>query len=108
MGANVISYEGFLEAARNAQVYALRPYGIYYRGEVYWSQELPRKKGTLVRIAEDDSGPCLSLMVFTLDGVYLTCAWPVAWEENDHPVQHEIEAWLLTLSPEERAELEQP
>lgn len=106
MSANFISFEGFTEAGRNGQLYPLRSYGIYYRGEVYWDRELPRKKGTLVRFAEDPNGPCLTLLVFDLDGQFLCNAWPVSWEEDDHPAQHEIRAWLETLSPAERAEIE--
>ena len=99
-----LSFDAFTSASRDAQHYFVRPYGIYYRGEVFWDAKLPRRKGAVVRFFEDNSGPCRSLIVFSADGVYLCNAWPVSWVENDHEAQHEMEAWLLTLTDEERRE----
>lgn len=102
---SALGYDAFTSAAKTAAPYFVRPYGIYYRGEVYWNKKLPRKKGAVVRFFEDTSTPCLSLCVFDLDGNFLCSAWPVSWNENDHPVQHEISAWMETLSDNERKEL---
>ena len=99
---NALDFNSFTAAAENAIPYYIRPDGIYYRGEVYWDATLPRKKGTVVKFFEDESGPCLSLVVFDLDGNFITNAWPVSWEENDHPAQHEIAAWWETLSDSEK------
>lgn len=100
-----MDFDGFCAAAKNAQFYYVRPYGIYHRGEVYWAPKLPRKKGAVVRFFEDDSGPCRSLVVLDMDGNFLTSAWPVSWNENDHPAQHEAAAWWASLSEAERQAL---
>lgn len=101
---NALNFNSFTDAANNAAPYYIRPYGIYHRGEVYWHAALPRKKGTVVKFFEDHTGPCMSLVVFDLDGNFITNAYPVSWEENDHPVQHEMTAWWETLTEDERAQ----
>lgn len=105
MSAITMSFKGFTEAAKNAPLYYVRPYGIYHNGEAYWDKELPRKKGSVVRYFEDTSGPCMSLCVFSLDGVFLCNAWPISWNENDHPVQHEMAAEWLLMSDEEKRQI---
>jgi hypothetical protein len=100
-----LGFSSFTAAAENATPYYIRPYGIYYRGEVYWAAALPRKTGTVVKFFEDNSGPCLSLVVFDLDGNFIANAWPVSWAENDHPAQHALSAWWETLSEDEREEM---
>lgn len=102
---SALGFSAFKEAASKATHYYIRPYGIYYRGEVYWDARLPRRKGTVVKFFEDPSGPCLSLVVLDLDGNFIASAWPVSWVENDHPAQHELAAWWETLSDEERKEM---
>lgn len=102
MSALNLGFSAFTEAAKKAPLYYVRPYGIYHKGEAYWSKELPRKKGSVVRYFEDTSGPCLSLCVFDLDGRFLCNAWPISWEENDHPAQHEMAAEWALLSDEEK------
>lgn len=59
----------------------------------------------MVRYFKDESGPVDTLCVFDLDGNFLASAWPVSWEENDHPVQKELAAKWEAMSPEARAEL---
>lgn len=102
---NALSFDGFNAAKENAIVTFIRPYGLYHRGEVYWDADLPRKRGTVVRYFEDNCGPCTSLVVLDLDGNFITSAWPVSWNENDHPAQHELAAWWETLSQKERDEI---
>jgi len=102
---NYLDFASFTASAENATPYYIRPYGIYYRGEVYWDAALPRKKGSVVKFCEDDCGPCRTLVVFDIDGNFIANAWPVAWQENDHPEQHELAAWWETLSEDERKEL---
>lgn len=102
---SALSFQAFTQAAKEAPLYYVRPYGIYHQGEAFWSKELPRKKGSTVRYFEDTSGPCLSLCVFDLDGRFLCNAWPILWHENDHPVQHEMAAEWLLMSDEEKRQL---
>lgn len=96
------SFDGFKAAAESALFVYPRPYGIWHKGEPYWSKKLPRKPGSVVRIAEDDSGGVLSLMVWDLDGTYLCNAWPLSWCENEHPAQIEAMAEWNAMTPEER------
>lgn len=105
MTENALPFEGFRAACKNAKFYYPRPYGIYHKGEAYWDAKLPRRKGSVVRYFEDTSGPCTSLVVLTIDGEFLTNAWPISWAEDDHPAQHEAQEYWDSLSPEERAEI---
>lgn len=100
-----VLYEGFRAACENATYAYVRPYGLYHNGEVYWDPKLPRKKGSVVRYFEDTTGPCTSLVVLTLDGEYLTNAYPASWHEDDHPSQHEMRRWWASLTQEERDEI---
>jgi hypothetical protein len=86
MSENAMGFEAFKAAAEQAQFAYVRPYGLYHKGQVYWASKLPRKRGTVVRFAEDLTGPCPSLMVFDLDGNFLCNAWPPAWHERDLPM----------------------
>lgn len=97
-------FEGFKSACEKAEFIFVRPYGIYHKGEFYWDRKLPRKKGSVVRFFEDPTGPCLSLVILTMDGHYLCNAFPLLWHENDHPEQHALRIWLASLSEAERAE----
>jgi len=108
MPNNALPFESFRDACEKAVFYYPRPYGIYHKGECFWDAKLPRKKGSVVRYFEDHSGPCLSLVVLSLDGEFLCCAFPVSWAENDHPAQHEAAAYWASLSPEEKAKLLEP
>lgn len=90
--SNAQSFEAFKDASNNAIFYYPRPYGIYWKGEVFWNKKLPRRQGSVVRIAEDDSGCCLSLMVWDIDGRYLCSAWPISWVERDHPFLRELDS----------------
>jgi hypothetical protein len=103
MPENCLSFDGFREACESAQCYYPRPYGIYHKGEVYWHKKLPRRKGSVVRYFEDNSGPCKSLIVLTLDGKYLCNAYPPAWYENDLAWDREFRAYWESLTEEERA-----
>lgn len=103
--SNYLEFESFASRCAASPFAYVRPYGIYYRGEVYWDKKLPRKPGTVIRYFEDVTADCPTLIVLDMDGNYLCNAHPVSWHENDHPSQHEMRAWMASLSPEERAEL---
>lgn len=98
---SALPFETFTARAKNAPLYPVRPYGIYHKGVVYWDEELPRKKGSLVRYFEDSSTPVLSLCVFSADGAFLCSAWPVQWVEDDTDFQHEMAAAWALMSNEE-------
>lgn len=102
MSYNAIGFQAFTAARENASFVYVRPYGIWHKGAAYWDAKIPRKKGTVVRIAEDTSGGILSLMVFTIDGEFLCSAYPLDWCEGEHPVQIEIMAEWNALSPAEQ------
>lgn len=97
-----LSLEGFQAACESAIFYYPRPYGIYHKGEFFWDKKLPRRPGSAVRYFEDTSGPCLSLVVLTVEGEFLCSAYPLIWAENDHPAQHEAKAIWEAMTPEER------
>jgi hypothetical protein len=105
MSDNCLPFDGFRSSCQEAAFYYPRPYGIYHKGEVYWDSKLPRRPGSVVRYFEDPSGPCVSLVVLTIDGDYLCTAYPPAWHEGDHPALLEAEAWWGSLTPAERAEI---
>jgi len=102
MSTNNMDFDGFRADCENAVFAYVRPYGLYYKNEVYWDSKLPRKEGTVVRYFEDASGPCTSLVVLTLDGEYLTNAFPASWHEDYHPAQHEMREWWASLPQQER------
>ena len=105
MSENALPFEGFSAACKSAKCYYPRPYGIYHKGEVYWDPKLPRRKGSVVRYFEDQSGGFTSLIVLTLDGEFLCTAFPPSWHENDHPIQREAEKHWKSLTQAQRDEI---
>ena len=96
-----MGFESFCAACREAEFAYVKPYGLYYKGEVFWGRGLP-KRGTAVRIFEDRPLGFITLVVLDLDGSFICNAWPPSWHEGDHPYLKEAMAEWNALSEAER------